>query len=145
MTPLISIWQTCHQIYLSEDSRKPTTTSWEPNKIATFSSTIFIYLLLFFYYLGQEVATYWYTSVRQYEYGQEPDCLHANVNAGDVYIYFLYIKHNSISCFCNKIAQNLLFLSFFSVLWSTPVFSLKGIFLDNLRYRSKMTKSMIWI
>ncbi|XP_056633701.1 uncharacterized protein LOC130899229 [Diorhabda carinulata] len=31
---------------------------------------------------GQEVATYWYSAVRQYNYGKEPDCLHVNVNAG---------------------------------------------------------------
>ncbi|KAJ8965469.1 hypothetical protein NQ314_004114 [Rhamnusium bicolor] len=31
---------------------------------------------------GQEVATYWYSAVRQYDFGKEPDCLHANVNAG---------------------------------------------------------------
>ncbi|KAG5895331.1 hypothetical protein JTB14_000601 [Gonioctena quinquepunctata] len=31
---------------------------------------------------GQEVATYWYSAVRQYDYGKEPDCLHTNVNAG---------------------------------------------------------------
>ncbi|KAK9701788.1 Cysteine-rich secretory protein family [Popillia japonica] len=31
---------------------------------------------------GQEVASYWYSAVRQYDYGKEPDVLHANVNAG---------------------------------------------------------------
>ncbi|CAH1994514.1 unnamed protein product [Acanthoscelides obtectus] len=31
---------------------------------------------------GQEVATYWYSAVRQYDFGREPDCLHVNVNAG---------------------------------------------------------------
>ncbi|KAJ8984631.1 hypothetical protein NQ317_009859, partial [Molorchus minor] len=30
---------------------------------------------------GQEVATYWYSAVRSYDYGREPDCLHVNVNA----------------------------------------------------------------
>ncbi|XP_075227419.1 uncharacterized protein LOC142327928 [Lycorma delicatula] len=31
---------------------------------------------------GQEVASYWYSAVRQYNYLKEPDVLHANVNAG---------------------------------------------------------------
>ncbi|XP_017784670.1 PREDICTED: uncharacterized protein LOC108568221 [Nicrophorus vespilloides] len=31
---------------------------------------------------GQEVSTYWYSAVKQYDYGKEPDVLHANVNAG---------------------------------------------------------------
>ncbi|XP_014251443.1 Golgi-associated plant pathogenesis-related protein 1-like [Cimex lectularius] len=31
---------------------------------------------------GQEVASYWYSAVRQYNYFKEPDILHANVNAG---------------------------------------------------------------
>lgn len=31
---------------------------------------------------GQEVASYWYAAVRQYDYGKEPDVLHVNVNAG---------------------------------------------------------------
>uniref|UniRef100_A0A6P7FKG2 Cysteine-rich venom protein kaouthin-2-like n=1 Tax=Diabrotica virgifera virgifera TaxID=50390 RepID=A0A6P7FKG2_DIAVI len=31
---------------------------------------------------GQEVATYWYSAVRQYDYSGEPDSLHVNVNAG---------------------------------------------------------------
>ncbi|XP_049782642.1 uncharacterized protein LOC126184309 [Schistocerca cancellata] len=31
---------------------------------------------------GQEVVTYWYSAVRQYNYLKEPDILHANVNAG---------------------------------------------------------------
>ncbi|KAF6211917.1 hypothetical protein GE061_012434 [Apolygus lucorum] len=31
---------------------------------------------------GQEVASYWYGAVRQYNYFKEPDVLHANVNAG---------------------------------------------------------------
>lgn len=31
---------------------------------------------------GQEVASYWYSAVRQYNYMKEPDVLHANVNAG---------------------------------------------------------------
>ncbi|RZC36701.1 uncharacterized protein BDFB_002786, partial [Asbolus verrucosus] len=31
---------------------------------------------------GQEVATYWYRAVRQYDFRKEPDILHANVNAG---------------------------------------------------------------
>ncbi|CAH1118749.1 unnamed protein product [Phaedon cochleariae] len=32
---------------------------------------------------GQEVATYWYSAVRHYDYGnKEPDCSHTNVNAG---------------------------------------------------------------
>ncbi|XP_071051293.1 venom allergen 3-like [Onthophagus taurus] len=31
---------------------------------------------------GTEVASYWYSAVRQYDYGKEPDVLHANVNAG---------------------------------------------------------------
>jgi hypothetical protein len=31
---------------------------------------------------GQEVASYWYSAVRQYNYAKEPDVLHANVNAG---------------------------------------------------------------
>ncbi|CAG9832622.1 unnamed protein product [Diabrotica balteata] len=30
---------------------------------------------------GQEVATYWYSAVRQYDYGGEPDSIHVNVNA----------------------------------------------------------------
>lgn len=32
---------------------------------------------------GQEVASYWYSAVRQYNYSKEPDVLHANVNAGN--------------------------------------------------------------
>ncbi|TGZ46485.1 Uncharacterized protein DBV15_10158 [Temnothorax longispinosus] len=31
---------------------------------------------------GQEVASYWYSAVRQYNFLKEPDILHANVNAG---------------------------------------------------------------
>lgn len=31
---------------------------------------------------GQEVASYWYSAVRQYDFLKEPDVLHANVNAG---------------------------------------------------------------
>ncbi|CAG9857781.1 unnamed protein product [Phyllotreta striolata] len=31
---------------------------------------------------GREVATYWYTSTRRYDYFKEPLCLHVNVNAG---------------------------------------------------------------
>ncbi|KAJ9582036.1 hypothetical protein L9F63_003619, partial [Diploptera punctata] len=31
---------------------------------------------------GQEVVSYWYSAVRQYNYSKEPDVLHANVNAG---------------------------------------------------------------
>ncbi|XP_011872716.1 PREDICTED: uncharacterized protein LOC105564716 [Vollenhovia emeryi] len=31
---------------------------------------------------GQEVASYWYSAVRQYDFLKEPDILHANVNAG---------------------------------------------------------------
>ncbi|XP_071455848.1 uncharacterized protein [Hetaerina americana] len=31
---------------------------------------------------GQEVASHWYSAVRQYDYLKEPDILHANVNAG---------------------------------------------------------------
>jgi len=31
---------------------------------------------------GQEVAAYWYSACRQYNYFKEPDVLHANVNAG---------------------------------------------------------------
>lgn len=31
---------------------------------------------------GQEVASYWYSACRQYDYLKEPDVLHANVNAG---------------------------------------------------------------
>ncbi|XP_065170389.1 venom allergen 3-like [Atheta coriaria] len=31
---------------------------------------------------GQEVTIYWYSAVKQYDYGKEPDVLHANVNAG---------------------------------------------------------------
>lgn len=32
---------------------------------------------------GQEVASYWYMAVRQYDFSKEPDVLHANVNAGE--------------------------------------------------------------
>ena len=32
---------------------------------------------------GQEVASYWYSAVRQYNFSKEPDVLHANVNAGN--------------------------------------------------------------
>lgn len=35
-----------------------------------------------FKFKGQEVSSYWYSAVRQYDYGKEPDVLHANVNAG---------------------------------------------------------------
>ncbi|KYM83308.1 Golgi-associated plant pathogenesis-related protein 1 [Atta colombica] len=31
---------------------------------------------------GQEVASYWYSAVKQYDFLKEPDVLHANVNAG---------------------------------------------------------------
>ncbi|XP_043475412.1 repressed by EFG1 protein 1-like [Leptopilina heterotoma] len=31
---------------------------------------------------GQEVAAYWYSAVKQYDFLKEPDVLHANVNAG---------------------------------------------------------------
>ncbi|XP_059056569.1 uncharacterized protein LOC131850368 [Achroia grisella] len=31
---------------------------------------------------GQEVSSYWYAAVRQYNFFKEPDILHANVNAG---------------------------------------------------------------
>ncbi|XP_015602222.1 uncharacterized protein LOC107271116 isoform X2 [Cephus cinctus] len=31
---------------------------------------------------GQDVAAYWYSAVRQYDFFKEPDVLHANVNAG---------------------------------------------------------------
>ncbi|XP_070157479.1 uncharacterized protein [Polyergus mexicanus] len=31
---------------------------------------------------GPEVASYWYSAVRQYDFLKEPDVLHANVNAG---------------------------------------------------------------
>lgn len=32
--------------------------------------------------LGQEVSSYWYAAVRQYDFFKESDILHANVNAG---------------------------------------------------------------
>lgn len=38
--------------------------------------------------LGQEVATYWYSAVRQYDFRKEPDVLHVNVNAGKVLLNF---------------------------------------------------------
>ncbi|CAH0385416.1 unnamed protein product [Bemisia tabaci] len=31
---------------------------------------------------GQEVSSYWYSAVKQYDFSKEPDVLHANVNAG---------------------------------------------------------------
>ncbi|KAH1005471.1 hypothetical protein HUJ04_006452 [Dendroctonus ponderosae] len=31
---------------------------------------------------GQEVTTYWYSAVKQYDFGDEPDRLRANINAG---------------------------------------------------------------
>ncbi|XP_063984400.1 uncharacterized protein LOC135166244 [Diachasmimorpha longicaudata] len=31
---------------------------------------------------GQEVASYWYSAVKQYDFFKEPDVLHTNVNAG---------------------------------------------------------------
>ncbi|XP_043577769.1 probable pathogenesis-related protein CaO19.6200 isoform X4 [Bombus pyrosoma] len=31
---------------------------------------------------GQDVASYWYSAVKQYDFLKEPDILHANVNAG---------------------------------------------------------------
>nr|XP_012152179.1 PREDICTED: golgi-associated plant pathogenesis-related protein 1-like [Megachile rotundata] len=31
---------------------------------------------------GQDVASYWYSAVKQYDFLKEPDVLHANVNAG---------------------------------------------------------------
>ncbi|KAJ8875070.1 hypothetical protein PR048_022960 [Dryococelus australis] len=31
---------------------------------------------------GQEVSSYWYSAMRQYNFSKEPDILHANVNAG---------------------------------------------------------------
>ena len=36
---------------------------------------------------GQEVASYWYSAVRQYNYTNEPDVLHANVNAGNRHMH----------------------------------------------------------
>lgn len=35
---------------------------------------------------GQEVAAYWYSTVRRYNYFKEPHLLHTNVNAGKKYI-----------------------------------------------------------
>ncbi|CAK1548067.1 unnamed protein product [Leptosia nina] len=34
------------------------------------------------YFLRQEVSSYWYAAVRQYNFFKESDVLHANVNAG---------------------------------------------------------------
>ncbi|KAK0086175.1 hypothetical protein PV325_003638 [Microctonus aethiopoides] len=31
---------------------------------------------------GQDVSSYWYSAVKQYDFFKEPDVLHANVNAG---------------------------------------------------------------
>jgi hypothetical protein len=31
---------------------------------------------------GQEVATYWYSSIKRYDYCKRPSLLHTNVNAG---------------------------------------------------------------
>lgn len=36
---------------------------------------------------GQEVASYWYSAVRQYDFLKEPDILHANVNAGKKIVF----------------------------------------------------------
>lgn len=41
------------------------------------------------YISGQEVASYWYMAVKQYDFTKEPDVLHANVNAGNKHIFFL--------------------------------------------------------
>lgn len=48
-------------------------------------NAIFTFIFNFIYFTGQEVASYWYSAVRQYDYGKEPDVLHANVNAGNIY------------------------------------------------------------
>lgn len=31
---------------------------------------------------GQEVATYWYSSMKRYDYGKKPSLLHTNINSG---------------------------------------------------------------
>ena len=41
---------------------------------------------------GQEVASYWYSAVKQYDFLKEPDVLHANVNAGKKEIIVSRIK-----------------------------------------------------
>lgn len=46
---------------------------------------LFFKEILFYFNLGQEVATYWYSACRQYDYLKEPDLLHANVNAGKLF------------------------------------------------------------
>lgn len=50
--------------------------------------------------VGQEVASYWYSAVRQYNYFKEPDVLHANVNAGEVLdIFSLHFVTTSLLSF----------------------------------------------
>lgn len=43
---------------------------------------LFCIQIVLFVPTGQEVASHWYSAVRQYNYAKEPDVLHANVNAG---------------------------------------------------------------
>lgn len=43
-------------------------------------------------FAGQEVSSYWYAAVRQYNFFKESDVLHANVNAGNV-AYFILLKY----------------------------------------------------
>ncbi|KAK1119368.1 hypothetical protein K0M31_013202 [Melipona bicolor] len=44
---------------------------------------------------GQDVASYWYSAVKQYDFLKEPDILHANVNAG----HFTQLIWASSRCF----------------------------------------------
>lgn len=40
---------------------------------------------------GQDVSSYWYSAVKQYDFFKEPDVLHANVNAGfSIFHYFIH-------------------------------------------------------
>lgn len=44
---------------------------------------------------GQEVSSYWYAAVRQYNFFKERDVLHANVNAGG-WVYSL-LRHHKLA------------------------------------------------
>lgn len=46
---------------------------------------------------GQEVAAYWYSAVRQYDFLKEPDILHANVNAGKKKIEMAKLRRSTFS------------------------------------------------
>lgn len=64
-------------------------------------------------FAGQEVAAYWYSAVKQYNYNREPDVLHANVNAGRSLWYLRLI---------NKLYKVLSTGHFTQLVWRTSQF-----------------------